>query len=130
VQGKPVRKVQPRESQEVIATTGKVELICVRPNGERVPVTVAVGHPYPTIEGDWACPAEIAGLHGRLTDVHGIDSLQVLCLAIKLVGSLLASFVSEGGRICDAKTGKDVELETYFNAGRPTEMAKARLASV
>ena len=74
----------------MIATTGMVDLICVRPNGERVTVTVAVGHPYPTMEGDWACPVEIAGLHGRLTDVHGTDSLQALCLAIKLVGSLLA----------------------------------------
>jgi hypothetical protein len=113
----------------VIATTGKVQLTCVRPNGEHVPVTVAVGHPYPTIEGDWACPVEIAGLHGRLTDAHGTDSLQALCLAIKLVGSLLASFVAEGGRILESKTGKDVELDSYFNAGRPTRIGKTRLAS-
>jgi len=113
----------------MIATTGMIELICVRPNGERVPVTVAVGHPYPTIEGDWACPVEIAGLHGRLTDVHGTDSLQTLCLAIKMIGSLLASFVAEGGRIRDPKTGKDVDLDTYFNAGRPTGIGKARLTS-
>ena len=76
-----------------------------------------------------ACPVEIAGLHGRLTDVHGTDSLQTLCLAIKLVGSVLASFVAEGGSIRDPKTGKDVELDTYFNAGRPTGIGKARLTS-
>jgi hypothetical protein len=113
----------------MIATTGKVQLTCVRPNGECVPVTVAVGHPYPTIEGDWVCPVELAGLHGRLTDVHGTDSLQALCLAIKLIGSLLTSFVAEGGRIIDPKTGKDVELETYFNAARPKGLGKARLSS-
>ena len=113
----------------MIATTGMMELICVRPNGERVTVTVAVGHPYPTMEGDWACPVEIARLDGRLTDVHGMDSLQALCLAIELVGSRLASFVAEGGRILDPKTGKDVELDTYFNAERPTRKGKTRLTS-
>jgi uncharacterized protein DUF6968 len=113
----------------MIAATGKIEIICVRPNGERLPVTVAVGHPYPTIEGDWACPVAMTGLHGRLTDVHGTDSLQALCLGIKLVGNLLASFVAEGGRILDPKTGEGVELDTYFNAGRPLRMGKARIIS-
>jgi len=119
----------PRESHKMIATTGMMELICVRPNGEHLTVTVAVGHPYPTMEGDWACPVEIARLHGRLTDVHGIDSLQALCLAIKLVGRVLASFVAEGGCIRDPKTGKDFELDTYFDAERPTVIGKARLTS-
>jgi hypothetical protein len=105
------------------------ELICVRPTGECVPVTVAVGQPYPTIEGDWACPAEIAGLHGRLADIHGADSLQTLCLAIKLAGCLLASFVSEGGRVRDPKTGKEVELDSYFNEGRSKGIGKARITS-
>src|SRR5712691_9104296 len=85
-------------------TTGMTELVCVRPSVERVTVTVAVGHPYPTSEGDWVCPVEIAGLHGRLKDIVGTDSLQALSLAIRLAHDLLTSFVAAGGRILDERS--------------------------
>ena len=95
-------------------TTAMTEFMCVRPTGERVTVTVAVGHPYPTKAGDWACPIEIAGLHGRLKDIIGIDSLQALSLAIRVVRDLLTSFVAGGGRIVDPRTGEDLSLDDQF----------------
>lgn len=95
-------------------TTGMTEFVCVRPDGERVAVTVAIGHPYPTSGGDWACPVEITRLHGRILDIHGIDSLQALCLATRLAGTLLRDFVADGGRILDPGTGNDVPLDGYF----------------
>lgn len=97
-------------------TTGMTELVCVRPSGERVTVTVAVGHPYPTSEGDWVCPVEIAGLHGRLKDIVGTDSLQALSLAIRLAHDLLTSFVAPGGRILDPRTGEEVSLDDQFGS--------------
>jgi hypothetical protein len=96
------------------STTGRIELVCVRHSGERVQVTVVVGHPYPTRQGDWACPLEIAGLHGRLNDIVGIDSLQALSLAIRMARDLLGSFVAEGGRILDPRSGADIDLDFRF----------------
>jgi len=94
------------------------EFLCVRPDGERVAVTVAIGHPYPTSGGDWACPVQITELHDRVMDIHGIDSLQALCLATRFAGSLLKSFVDNGGRILDPGTGNDVALDSYFGFDR------------
>jgi uncharacterized protein DUF6968 len=96
-------------------TTSTTRLLCIRPDGERIDVTVAIGHPYPTSAGDWACPVEIDGLHGRLADLHGIDSLQALCLAIGLAGERLHAFVAGGGRILNPTTQEDVSLESYFS---------------
>jgi uncharacterized protein DUF6968 len=98
-------------------STGLTELLCVRPSGERINVTVAIGHPYPTSGGEWACPVEMSGLHGRLVDIRGIDSLQALCLAVNIVRELLASFRADGGRILDSKTGEDFLFDTYFDPG-------------
>src|SRR6267143_1946399 len=95
-------------------TTGITQLLCVRPSGERIQVTVAIGHPFPTAAGDWACPIEITALHGRLPDVHGTDSLQALCLAIRAAGELLASFVADGGRILHPATEENFPLDAYF----------------
>lgn len=98
-------------------TNGAAQFLCVHPDGERVEVVVAIGHPYPTSEGGWACPVEIDGLHGDLADIHGMDSLQALCLAIRLVGERLAAFVAEGGRILHPSTGETIALESYFSVG-------------
>jgi hypothetical protein len=101
------------------STTGMTELVCVRPGGERVTVTVAVGHPYPTTAGDWACPLEISGLHGRLKDIVGIDSLQALTLAIRMARDLLSSFGADGGRILDPRTGVEANLDIHFSSTPP-----------
>ena len=98
-------------------TIGAAQFLCVHAGGERMEVVVALGHPYPTSEGDWACPVEIDGLHGELADIHGIDALQALCLAIRLVGERLAAFVADGGRILHPTTGESIALESYFGAG-------------
>ena len=95
-------------------TIGAAQFLCVQPGGERIEVVVAIGHPYPTSEGDWACPVEIDGLHGDLADIHGMDALQALCLAIRLVGERLAAFVAAGGRILHPSTGESIALESYF----------------
>jgi Domain of unknown function (DUF6968) len=105
-------------------TTGMTSFTCVRPNGERVSVTIAVGHPYPTSEGDWACPVEISGLRGRLEHIVGSDSMQALCLAIRTARDLLASFMADGGRILDPETGKPVSLDDRF--GSPESIGSPR----
>jgi hypothetical protein len=98
-------------------TDGATHFLCVTPGGERIEIVVAIGHPYPTSKGGWACPVEIDGLHGDLADIHGLDALQALCLAIRLVGERLTAFVADGGRILHPSTEESVDLESYFSAG-------------
>jgi hypothetical protein len=77
---------------------------------------VAIGQPYPRPDGSWACPVELSGLHDRLHDMIGEDSLQALCLAMRLCGKLLTAFVESGGHL--RNEGDDPEdsfpLEAYF----------------
>jgi len=77
-------------------------------------VTVRIGRPYDTGEGDWACPVETQGLHGRGPDIHGVDSLQSLCLASSLVRGLLEDFVAKGGKLLHPGDRTEVALSSIF----------------
>jgi hypothetical protein len=80
------------------------------------PITVAVGAPYEDGTGSWACPVVVTGLHDRLADIVGEDSLQALCLAIQLAGRLLAAFVARGGHLRSPgdEPTEAFPLEAYF----------------
>lgn len=67
------------------------------PKGDTRRILIAIATPYQRGTHDWACPVAIDGLHGRLPDVHGVSSLQALCLGISLVHSLLEERLSKGG---------------------------------
>jgi hypothetical protein len=97
---------------------GMTQLACVSAGGERFEVTVAIGHPYPTSDHDWACPVEIDGLPGSIADIHGLDSLQAICLAIGLVGERLAAFEATGGRLLHQSTGEPFRFDAYFGTVR------------
>ncbi len=64
---------------------------------------------------------ELAGLHERLPDIVGEDSLQALCLAIALVGKLLAAFVNCGGQLRSSgdDAGDRFPLDAYFGTSGP-----------
>jgi len=84
----------------MIDPIAQTHLIAVRPNGDRIPVTFAIGKPYQVApDREWACPVSLADLYPTLRDPHGEDSLQALCLAISLALRLLASFQSKGGHL-------------------------------
>jgi len=88
--------------------------IAVRPDGYQSEIAVKIGTPYQCGEapGEWACPVALSGLYDRLSDPHGGDAFQALCLAIRLALSLLSGFVADGGRLL-FKTGEEVPLEAY-----------------
>jgi hypothetical protein len=83
---------------------------------EEFPIEVSVGTPYLRPNGSWGCPVEIAGLYDRLPDMVGEDSFQALCLAIRLCGRLLASFVERGGQLRNQGDEEDdpFPLDAYF----------------
>ncbi|NEO83388.1 MAG: hypothetical protein F6J87_03885 [Spirulina sp. SIO3F2] len=92
-------------------TIAQTHLMAVRPNGDRIPVTLAIGKPYQIApDQEWACPVSLADLH-KLPDARGEDSFQALCLAISLALRLLESFQAQGGRLLFAgETDEEYEL--------------------
>ncbi len=90
------------------------ELLCLDANGDRREVVVEIDRPYETPERDWACPVAIRGMYDNLADIHGEDSLQALCLAASLVRTLLAGFVSDGGKIFFPDSDSEYELDAVF----------------
>jgi hypothetical protein len=91
----------------------ETELVRVRPGGERITLTVEIGQPYQSPEGIWRTPLALHGLDGRLPDICGQDSLQSLCLAVKMVHLRLASILEAGDRLVDDQDGV-FPFEAYF----------------
>lgn len=67
-----------------------------RGNVDKQDILIQIGHPY-WVEKDIeaACPVAIRGLFGRLADVRGIDPLDAVRLAIKLIDSTLQGNTKE-----------------------------------
>lgn len=78
---------------ETIAQSVWVRL---RPNGERITITVEIGQPYEAPSGEWHTPVALHGLDGQLADMRGEDSLASLCLALEFVRRRLESVIAQG----------------------------------
>ena len=96
----------------------ELRLSGVRADGRVVPIIAAVGQPYQG-EHHWLCPVSLVGIDDRLADIGGEDSLQALCLGLRLLGLRLADFVAKGGRLFVEEGGpdepdSDFPLEAYF----------------
>lgn len=77
-----------------------------RANGEERDLIIQVGQPQRIgNEDDAACPVAIHGLFGRLADIHGVDAMDAVRLAIELVENTLR--------------GKRGELEILWPTGEP-----------
>jgi hypothetical protein len=73
------------EIQQVIAER---LMSFVRNTGEREAATLRVGLPYKVGEGEWICPYELrTDSTRRAFGAHGIDALQALELAMKILGT-------------------------------------------
>jgi hypothetical protein len=90
----------------------KLEVIGVRPDGERVPLKAEVGRPKEERDGRWACAIAIAPLETQPEDVRGADSFHAVWLALALVLKLLDNLKDEGWRLENAD-GSEFPLEDY-----------------
>jgi hypothetical protein len=81
-------------------------LICIRPSGESLELTLLVGKPYSDSQA-YRCPVSVEPLYGPLRDLEGVDSWQALQLAMDLVERLLKSEVEAGSRLYWSKTTGD-----------------------
>jgi hypothetical protein len=90
----------------------KLEVIGVRPDGERVPLKAQIGRPKEERDGRWACAIAIAPLETHPEDVRGTDSFHAVWLASALVLKLLENLKAEGWRLENAD-GSEFPLEDY-----------------
>jgi hypothetical protein len=83
-------------------------------SGEERDLLIQIGKPYNTgNEEDAACPVVMDGLFGRLADIHGVDAMDAIRLAIKLVEETLQE--------------KSGELQVLWPNGEPYFDAKSQL---
>ena len=94
---------------------------------EEFQINIAIGTPYPRGNGSWACPVELRGLHDRVAEIVGEDSLQALSLAVQFAGKLLADFVQRGGRLRSPGDDPDdsFPLGAYFSNCGPSSAGGA-----
>ena len=92
----------------------------VTATGEEVLVVAELGPLYQQSDGVWRCPVKLAGLHNRLADIAGEDSLQALCLGASLVRHLLEDVVQKGGKVLHRSDRSEYPLEaTFGRIGEP-----------
>lgn len=92
-------------------------LFWIKPNGERVSVTLRIGKPYRASDVDWACPVAAEGLYDKLADIHGIDSFQALMLAQGLLFKLMSAAIKDGGSFRNAEDDSAIDVSRLFAAG-------------
>ena len=90
----------------------KLQVVGVRPDGQRVEFTIEIGRPREERDGRWACAIEIAPLKARLDDVRGADSFHAVWLACALVLQLLGNLKAEGWRL-ENPDGSEFPLDSY-----------------
>ena len=90
----------------------KLEVIGLRPDGERLPLRVEIGRPQEERDGRWACEIAVAPLNAKLDAVRGADSFHAVWLACALVLQLLGNLKAEGWRL-ENPDGSEFPLDSY-----------------
>lgn len=93
-----------------------LELVALRPDGVRKPIHVQVGRPHPDGKGTWACPIFTEGLDDKPRNIYGEDSMQALCLALRMVRFHLAEVLRCGSRLVYPNEDSDFALDAYFKS--------------
>ena len=103
-------------SSQVTRIVAERNLICIKADGTRLPVTLRIGMPYPDGES-WACPVALEGVERKLPDIHGTDSFQALMLAQRLLLQLMTYVIEDGGHFQTVEEGLPVDIKELFVAG-------------
>jgi hypothetical protein len=81
----------------------------------RFAVRIRIGKPYSS-DVDWACPVTVEGVDWPFPDMHGIDSLQALTLALQFARHAIENFLQKGGTLFWPE-GEPATLESIFGKG-------------
>ena len=96
------------------APVASLKLVEISLGGTRTPINVEVGCPRPDGRGAWACAVRVDGLDSKARDIYGEDSLQALCLGLRLVRSHLEGVLERGSRLVGSDDDSEFLLAAYF----------------
>ncbi len=96
------------------APIASLNLVEVAPEGTRTPIHIEVGRPHPDGRGAWACPILVDGLDSKPRSIYGEDSLQALCLGLRLVRTHLKGVLERGSRLVQSDDDIEFPLDAYF----------------
>ncbi len=82
--------------------------------GNRFIVRSAIGVPVKISSHDYTCKVILDGFLENLEEIHGVDSIQSLSLALKFQKQLLENFRSSGGKIFIEDGSSEVDLGSYY----------------
>src|SRR5207247_9007237 len=91
-----------------------LELVEVAADGSRIPLRIELGQPRPDGRGAWACLVSVDGYDRHAKDTYGEDSLQALCLAMRMGRLRLYCALERGSRLVHSDQDPDSPLEAYF----------------
>lgn len=96
------------------APIATLDLVEITASGSRKPLHVEVREPQPDGRGAWRYMVS-TGTDGPASfDIYGEDSLQALCLGLKMVHSQLAATLTRGSRLVHTDADDDFPLDAYF----------------
>jgi hypothetical protein len=91
-----------------------LELVVVAADGSHTPLHIELGRPRPDGRGFWSCRVSFDGNDRYTKNVHGADSLQAHCLALRMVRLHLELALARGVRLVDPGEGTDFLMDAYF----------------
>jgi|ERR1043166_150465 hypothetical protein len=91
-----------------------LKLVEVAPGATRTPIHIQIGCPHPDGRGAWACAIFVEGLDSKPRNIYGEDSLQALCLGLRIVRAYLEGVLERGHRLVDPDDDSDFSLNNYF----------------
>lgn len=94
----------------MIGVIAKRELVSVSQDGGKTKISIEIEAPFES-QGHFTCQINFIGLFDRRHQIHGDDSMQALCLAIRFANSLLENVVQEGGKFLYPDDGSEVDNE-------------------
>lgn len=92
---------------------------CLPPKGKPFTIHVQIGQPVKVDKAVWACPVDMKPLYKRLGPICGEDSLQSICLALRLIKDLLRDAQKKGNQLRIPRTKHAFPLEAYFGEQKP-----------
>lgn len=99
-----------------MTSIANITITAVGAEGQVFPLDIAVGVPFVSERHrTWACALTLHPLWPEPAEIAGEDSLQALCLALRVARSMLDSFCEDGGQLL-FDDGAPFPLDTYFGA--------------
>jgi phage/plasmid primase-like uncharacterized protein len=96
------------------APIATLDLVEITADGSRNPLHIEIRAPQPDGRGTWRCTVSAGGDGRGSFDIYGEDSLQALCLGLRMVHSQLAASLARGGRLVCTDADDDFPLNAYF----------------